>query len=208
MLNRLFQIYDKLFYDPYRFVRKKPYVIINKNTILLKSCRFQIQQSNRVEIGHDSMIGCSFIFESDKGEICVGNNSYVSGGTTLISRSKITIGDNVTIAWGCTIYDHDSHSLNYQERINDIKQQNEDYRKGRNFIQNKDWSVVKSAPVIIQSNAWIGMNSIILKGVTIGEGAVVGAGSVVRNNVPPWTIVIGNPAITVKQIAKEPSKQE
>lgn len=57
-------------------------------------------------------------------------------------------------------------------------------RNGRNFIAHKNWDVVNSKPITICNDAWIGMNCIILKGVTIGEGAIVGAGSVVIKDVP------------------------
>lgn len=55
-------------------------------------------------------------------------------------------------------------------------------------------------PIIIGDDAWIGFNAIILKGVTIGEGAVVGAGAVVTKDVPPYTVVAGNPAGVVKKL--------
>lgn len=55
------------------------------------------------------------------------------------------------------------------------------------------------APVIIKDNAWIGMSAIILKGVTVGEGAIVAAGSVVTKDVPPHTIVAGVPARVIKR---------
>ena len=77
-----------------------------------------------------------------------------------------------------------------------------DIRNGDNFILHKDWSNVNSAPITICDDAWIGMNCIILKGVTIGEGAIVGAGSVVTKDVPAWTVVAGNPARVVKKISK------
>lgn len=64
----------------------------------------------------------------------------------------------------------------------------------------KNWEFVNSAPVYIKDKAWIGFNSIILKGVTIGEGAIVGAGSIVTKDVPDWTIVAGNPAKIVRNI--------
>ena len=118
----------------------------------------------------------------------------------MISRIKIEIGNDVTIAWGVCIYDHDSHSLDWRDRVEDIRQQNEDFHAGRNFIANKDWSKVNTAPIRICDKAWIGMNAIILKGVTIGEGAVVGAGAVVTHDVPAWIVVAGNPACEVKKL--------
>lgn len=150
-------------------------------------------------IGKDSIVGGSFIFESESGLISIGSHSYIGGGT-FISRTSIEIGDNVTIAWGGTFYDHDSHSLDYLKRRKDIDDELNDIRKGRNFIANKDWNDVNSKPIKICNDAWIGMNTIILKGVTVGEGAIVGAGSVVTNDVPAWTVVAGNPARVVKTL--------
>ena len=59
---------------------------------------------------------------------------------------------------------------------------------------------VKISPVRINDRAWLGFNSIILKGVTIGEGAIIGAGSVVTKDVPAYTIVAGNPARIIQEI--------
>lgn len=200
------QIINKIFYNPYKFIKKHSNIKVSDTTILLKSCIFRFDGKNKqnsVSIGDNTMIGCNFVFESDEGEITIGDNSYIGGGTTLISRNHISIGNSVTIAWGCTIYDHNSHSLDYRERQKDIKRQNYDYRNGRNFIYSKDWSAVKSKPIIIEDNAWIGFDSVILAGVTIGEGSVVGARSVVRQNVEPWTVVAGNPAVVIKRLRDE-----
>lgn len=155
------------------------------------------EERKYLQIGGDSIVGGNFIFESSTGFISIGNHSYIGGGS-FICRTSIEIGDNVTIAWGGTIYDHDSHSLDYLERRKDIDDELNDIRNGRNFIQNKDWSVVNSNPIKICDDVWIGMNVIILKGVTVGEGAIVGAGSVVTKDVPAWTVVAGNPARVVK----------
>jgi len=93
-----------------------------------------------------------------------------------------------------------SHSLNYKERQKDISRQNEDYLNGRSFIESKDWDVVKSRPIIIEDNVWIGFDCVVLSGVTIGEGAIISARSVVREDVEPWTIVAGNPAVKIKKL--------
>ena len=153
-------------------------------------------------IGRDSIVSGDFIFESSEGSVFIGNHSYIGGGT-FISRSTILIGNNVTIAWGGYVYDHDSHSLDYLKRRKDIDDELGDIREGRCFIQSKDWSCVNSKPIKICDDAWIGMNVIILKGVTVGEGAVVGAGSVVTKDVPAWTVVAGNPAVIVKHLREK-----
>lgn len=154
-----------------------------------------------LEIGADCIVSGNFIFESSTGLIRIGNHSYIGGGT-FISRSSIEIGNNVTIAWGGTFYDHDSHSLDYMKRRKDIDDELDDLRHGRNFIEHKDWSDVNSKSIKICDDAWIGMNVIILKGVTVGEGAIVGAGSVVTKDVPAWTVVAGNPAKVVKELKR------
>ena len=69
-------------------------------------------------------------------------------------------------------------------------------------FQNKqmNWDQVNSKPIFIKKNAWIGMRSIILKGVTVGEGSIVAAGSVVTKDVPDYTLVAGNPAVIKKKL--------
>jgi galactoside O-acetyltransferase len=67
----------------------------------------------------------------------------------------------------------------------------------------KDWSRVDIAPVEIGPRSWLGFNVGILRGVKIGEGAVVGAGSIVTRDVPPWCIVAGNPAKVIREISIE-----
>ncbi|BEU86856.1 acyltransferase [Selenomonas sp. TAMA-11512] len=194
-------------YNIYRELSKKPYLMtVGDGTVILDSTYVRQNvpvEKCRIFIGENSMIGCNFIFESDGGSISVGSKTYIGAGTHLISRSSISIGDDVTIAWGVWIYDHDSHSLDWRNRADDIQSVLEDYRAGRNIIASKDWSCVNSEPIKICDKAWIGMNVILLKGITVGEGAVVGAGSVVAGDIPPWTVAVGNPARVVKEIPHE-----
>lgn len=152
-----------------------------------------------IKIGKGNILGCEFRFESREGLVTVGNDNYI-GPSLIICHNRVVIGNHVTIAWGCTIYDHNSHSLDYRERRKDIEREIVNLRNGANFIGDKDWTTVKSAPIVIEDDVWIGMNAIVLKGVTIGRGAIVGAGSVVTKDVPAWTVVAGNPAVVVKQL--------
>ena len=95
------------------------------------------------------------------------------------------------ISYECIITDHDSHSIDSEKRKNDLSK----------FKNNQMmWHEVNSKPIHIKNNAWIGTRSIILKGVTIGEGAVVAAGSVVTKDVPDYTLVAGNPAEIKKKL--------
>ena len=188
--------------------RYKNIIKIHNSTILMDSFNIVISTpDNRnkgcIEIGNNSLLGCNLLFEKDTGFISIGDRTYIGGGTNIISISSVEIGNDVTIAWGCTIYDHNSHSIYWNERSNDTLQCREDYIKTGNFIKNKDWSNVKSAPIKICDKVWIGFDVVILKGVTIGEGAVIGAKSVVTKDVPPDTVVAGNPARVVKTLEKE-----
>jgi galactoside O-acetyltransferase len=161
-----------------------------------------IKDKKYLTVGTDSILDCKVLFESEKGEVIVGDKCYI-GTSTIICRSKIEFGNNVMVALGSTFYDHDSHSINYKERQKDIDRQLEDYRNGKFFIENKSWVDVHDEPIKIGDNAWIGINCIILKGVTIGEGAIIGAGSVVTRDIPAWTIAGGNPAKVIKEIPDE-----
>lgn len=144
----------------------------------------------RLRIGNDSMVEGSLIFDREGANIQIGERTFI-GDSALISAQKITVGDDVLIAGGATVFDHNSHAISWQSRSRDVI----DWRKGM-----KDWGQVKCKPVTIQSKAWIGFKTIILKGVTIGEGAIVGAGSVVTTDVPPFTIVAGNPAKVIREL--------
>jgi galactoside O-acetyltransferase len=149
------------------------------------------------------MVHGRFVFESKEGEVELAPRVFFGGGT-VICRSKVSFGTDVFVAWGTYFYDHDSHSLDFRDRRRDILQQLDDHRSGRaNIIVTKDWSKVQSRPIRIEADAWIGMDAVILKGVTVGRGAIVGARSVVTKDVPPWTIVAGNPARVVKELAPE-----
>ena len=181
------------------YFQKEDSTFLNNSTI-----RFDVvdkmEKRKYVKIGAKGIINAHFIFESEKGEVIIGNNVHL-GEVVFITRSKIVLHDDVTMAWGITIYDHNSHSIYWEERKNDNRQCYDDYviHNGNNII-NKDWSHVISKPITVESKVWIGFDVTILKGVTIGEGAVVGAKSVVTKDVPAWTVVAGNPAQVIKYL--------
>lgn len=137
-----------------------------------------------------SIIEGEICFDKENAKVNVGARTFI-GASKLICAEHITIGDDVLISWGCTISDHNSHSLLWQERSQDVIL----WRNGA-----KDWSNVLCSPVILADKCWIGFNTIILKGVTVGEGAIVGAGSVVTKDVPPYTLVAGNPAKIIRTL--------
>ena len=155
----------------------------------------RIYSGSRLEIGEGSIIEGSIVSERDGACIIIGKNTFI-GGSLIASASQVQIGDDVLISWGCNIVDHNSHPISWEHRRNDVR----DWYKGR---EHKNWSHVVVKPVKIGNKAWVGLNVIILKGVEIGEGVVVAAGSVVTKSVPPWTIAAGNPARVIREIPIE-----
>lgn len=106
-------------------------------------------------------------------KIVIGDDVGVSG-CTISAAQSITIGNHVLIGSGCLITDSDAHPVDPFER-----------REGGGGV---------SKPIVIENDVFVGARAIILKGVTIGQGSVIGAGSVVAKSIPPYSIAVGNPA--------------
>lgn len=201
MISLIKKIIHRLFYNPYKVVKKSPYISVGSSK-LGKSFSVEFHQP-REKMSFIAGNGCILynqnIFESNHGHIEIGDRVYIGGRTQLISRSRIEIGNDVMISWGCTIYDHEAHSIDYRHRAVDHSKHLRNWESG-NLQKDKDWSVVNSAPIKIMDHAWIGFDVVVLKGVTIGEGAIIGARSIVTSDVPPWTIAAGCPARVVREI--------
>ena len=186
-----------------RMIKKyERYLELSTNSAYLENFKVDIRfpsERKYLSIGEKCVIDSRFVFEKNSGKISVGNRVHI-GNSRLISIDEIKIDDDVIIAWDCLIYDHNSHSVLWEERKEDTIREYNCISGNKDSITNKNWEVVKSAPIHICSKAWIGTGVTILKGVTIGEGAIVAAGSVVVKDVPPWTVVGGNPAQIIKNL--------
>jgi len=116
--------------------------------------------------------------------IQIGDHTGISN-SLLFAAESITIENDVLIGGGCSICDTDFHPTDYQLRIqNDVK-------------------AIGRKPIVIKEGAFIGMNSIILKGVTVGRHSIVGAGSVVTKDIPAGEIWAGNPAKYIQNISSK-----
>lgn len=151
-----------------------------------------LQDKSKIKIGKSSHIRGELLVFAHGGQIVIGDDCYVGEGTRIWSGKSILIGNRVLISHGVNIFDSQTHSLSARER-------NEHYKKivtsGHPTEINLD-----ELPVVIEDDAWIACMSIILRGVHIGRGAVVAAGSVVTKDVPAWAVVAGNPARVIKMI--------
>lgn len=147
-----------------------------------------------VKVGEESLVAGVLVVENENSRLVIGDRVFIGGNSLIDCLHQITIEDDVLISYQVLIMDSDNHSLRASERIGDLARwRNKKY----------DWYRVNSAPVVIHSQAWIGARAIITKGVVIGEGGIVAAGSVVTKDVPPYTIVGGNPAQVIRELTPD-----
>ncbi len=111
------------------------------------------------------------------GRVWIGNGTYINRNSTIIAEEEVHIGRDCKISWDVIIMDSDLHAIGSQPLVN--------------------------KPVHIGNDVWIGCRCIILKGVTIGDGAVLAAGAIVTKSVPAYAIVAGSPA---RQIGENGSR--
>jgi acetyltransferase-like isoleucine patch superfamily enzyme len=147
---------------------------------------------NKISIGKNSHIRGQLMTFGHGGNIEIGDYCFVGKYTNIWSAKNIKIGNRVLIAHNVNIFDSDTHPIDSKERHENFKE-----IITRGYPKKID---LKEKSIIIHDDVWVGACSIILKGVTIGEGAVVGAGSVVTKDVEAYTLVVGNPAKFVKKI--------
>ena len=142
-------------------LNKNMQLTVGNNTIInFRSFDLKTKNKCKFKIGEKSMVSASFVFEKDEASIEIGNNTFM-GGSVISCAENIKIGDNVHVAWNATIFDHNAHPIDYRVRRNDLPNL---------FIGKKDWKNIEVSPTIIEDDAWIGVNVIILKGLTIGKG--------------------------------------
>ena len=136
--------------------------------------------SNLVGLSQRTII----VTRTEEAKIEIGNNVGISG-ATIYARKKITIGDNTLIGGNVKILDNDFHPIEVEARNLDIKEK------------------IGTRKIKIGKDCFIGANSLILKGVEIGDGSVVGAGSVVTGKFPSNVVIAGNPARVIKVLERE-----
>ena len=170
---------------------KRKHIAYGNNFLI--NGRLHIHGTGNIHIGNNVTINsspdanptsggnASHLSTSDSGELIIGNHVGISN-IALTAKDRITIGDYVLIGSNCMIADTDFHSLNADERMAD------------------DGRGVKTKPITIKDHAFIGARCIILKGVTIGENSIIGAGSVVTRDIPANEIWAGNPVRFIRRI--------
>ena len=142
------------------------------------------EDPDRICIGPCSVVRGVIRVERD-GEVHIADHCYIGDDTILSAHLGIVIEPDVLIAHGCQIFDNVTHPIDATDRAAHY----------RSILAGQSYDGhISAAPILIEHNAWIGMNSIIMRGVRIGARSIVAAGSVVIDDVPPDTTVAGNPA--------------
>ncbi len=138
------------------------------------ACRIHLHNGTLVTFGNVSLYPGAAVFING-GKVSIGDGTKINAFTQIISFGEITIGKNCMIAQSVLIRDNDGHQILNEEKFQ-----------------------YKTSAVKIGNNVWIGQNACVLKGVTIGDGAIIATGAVVTKDVPPETIVGGIPAKIIK----------
>lgn len=139
--------------------------------------RIRLRRGVRVSIGDRTRLNKLVRF-AGPGEVRVGADCLLNA-TWIGAWSSITIGDRCLLS-DCELLDNDFHNLPPEQRHDPP-------------------SPATLAPIVVEENVWIGTHALVLKGVRIGRDSVVGAATVVRTDVPPRVVVVGNPQQTVKK---------
>lgn len=191
MLGKLYKIRAKRQYSINSIIQDRKSVVF----LSTAKCRNSGDKSN-IYIGNHCTIGGNFIALFG-GVINVGNNVYVGPNTIIEAKEGVYIEDNVIIANDVLICDNNNHPTSPADRMK--------MSECSNYLTDPlwSWNTSISKKIRIESNVWIGRDARILKGVTIGKGSIVALGAVVTHDVPPYSIVAGNPAKVVKILEEE-----
>lgn len=153
------------------------YIKKGKKSVIYRSARKDIVPFNAFSLGNCSVIEDYSIINNAVGDIMIGNHTRIGLGNTIIG--PVTIGDNVHLAQNVVV---SGLNHNFEEVDKTIAEQG-----------------VSMKHVVVENDVWIGANSVILPGTKIGEHVIIGAGSVVTKDIPPYSVAVGNPARVVKQ---------
>lgn len=146
--------------------------------------------NNKINIGSNCLIRGYLLVFNHGGEINIGDDCFVGPDSRIWSAKKIEIGNRVLISHNVNIHDNNSHPTDSKERHFDFIHILKFGLQKTNYLNEKS--------IVIEDDVWIGFNSTILKGVRIGKGAIIAAGSFIKEDVPSFAIVGGNPAKIIK----------
>lgn len=152
------------------------YLKRGKGSVIYRSVRKDLPPFNRFSLGCYSVVEDFSCLNNAVGDIIIGDHTRVGLGNTIIG--PVCIGNHVNLAQNITVSGLNHNFQNIDKLI--------------------DEQGVSTKPIIIEDDVWIGANSVILPGVTLGRHCIVAAGSVVSRSIPPYSICAGSPAKVIK----------
>jgi acetyltransferase-like isoleucine patch superfamily enzyme len=145
----------------------------------------------QIALGRRSICRGILLCDGGLGSIDIGDLVYIGDDVIISTRDRIRIGARTLLAHGVQIFDNDSHPIDARDRHADYL----------NLIEGRPRThFIPSAPIEIGEDCWIGANSIVIKGVKIGDRSIVAAGSVVTADIGDDCVVAGNPARIVRSL--------
>jgi acetyltransferase-like isoleucine patch superfamily enzyme len=162
-----------------------------ETTFSLLLYRSELTAGIRMGRGASTYLGTMFDV-GPRGRVTLGDYTLVHG-ARIICDAEVTLGEYTLISWNVVLMD------SYRVPLDPVSRRAEVCQVPLRNPRRLEADVVPQ-PIRIGRNVWIGFDSCVLPGVTIGEGAIVGARSVVMNHVEPFTIVAGNPARVVRRL--------
>lgn len=126
----------------------------------------------------------------------IGRFCYIGDGVVISAKESVTIGESTLIAHGVQLFDNNTHPTSAAQR--ELQ-----FRRMIGYKDRNGPMVIESAPIAIGRRCWVGMNSIVMKGVSIGDDTIVASGSVVVASLPEGVIAAGNPARVVRELTPE-----
>ncbi len=162
---------------------------------MLKSARIRNirGKSEYIRIGNKTIVAGELLVFPSGGEINIGDWCFIGENARIWSAASISIGNRVLISHDVNIMDSLTHPYNAQER----------HHQFRAIVETGHPEVVNidQKPINIDDDVWISAKSIILRGITIGKGSVIGAGSIVTRDVAANSLVAGNPARLIRKLS-------
>lgn len=154
-----------------------------------------------LRIGPDTHVFGHFAFQRPDATLEIGARCHI-GSSHFTCSHDMELGDDVIVSWGCTFVDTSNHSLDWSDRRQDAIAFRNEYLTsgGAPAGRNHSWSGVELSKVVIASKAWISFGCSILAGARVGEGSVIGAGSIVTSEIGAWKVAAGNPCRVIRSL--------
>lgn len=153
------------------------YLERGKKSYIYRSVRKDLVPFNKFSLGSYSVVESFCTLNNAVGDVHIGSHTRIGMGNTIIG--PVQIGNHVNLAQNIVV---SGLNHNFEDVEKTISEQG-----------------VSTATITIKDDVWIGANTVILAGITIGKHTIIGAGSVVKSDIPPYSVAVGNPARVVKK---------